>query len=319
MDIEIYGGINEIGGNKIFISSPQQRFLFDFGLSFNNRNEYFSEFLNPRKFNGIVDFIYLKLLPPLNNLYRNDAVTPFKDILSKPSYNIHPSEENMVDAFFLTHAHMDHFAHVGFLKQKTPLYMNWITNTVLQFIEETGKDSSLGGEILSYYELFKMVEMKRQKKDSDEVGMKRAKEPDYPESETKRRIHLLEDEKAHQFKSAKGETVKVRQFPVDHSMSGACAYIVEHDGRSIVYTGDFRRHGLHPQWVDKFLEAAKASNPIAVITEGTRVRTPQEFKDGSYRVGDTTEKDVEVRSRDMIRQHPGLILVSFPQKDLDRI
>jgi len=59
MEIKIYGGINEIGGNKIFININERRFLFDFGLSFNENNQYFSEFLSPRKFNGIIDYLYL--------------------------------------------------------------------------------------------------------------------------------------------------------------------------------------------------------------------------------------------------------------------
>jgi len=56
MNIEIFGGLNEIGGNKIFINIGDKKFLFDFGLSFSENQKYFSEFLNPRKLNGIIDY-----------------------------------------------------------------------------------------------------------------------------------------------------------------------------------------------------------------------------------------------------------------------
>ncbi|MFX0071739.1 MAG: MBL fold metallo-hydrolase, partial [Candidatus Hermodarchaeota archaeon] len=126
MEIEIYGGIKEIGGNKILTNINDKRFLFDFGLSFNDNNKYFSEFLSPRKLNGIVDYLYLGLIPSFNNFYRNDLLSPFTEILKKESYNITPSDNNMVDACFLTHAHLDHYKFIGFLKKTTPIYMNWI-------------------------------------------------------------------------------------------------------------------------------------------------------------------------------------------------
>jgi len=82
MEIEIFGGVNEIGGNKIFISVGDKKFLFDFGLSFGEMQRYYSEFLKPRKLNGIIDYLYLGLIPSINKLYRNDLITPFSDILN---------------------------------------------------------------------------------------------------------------------------------------------------------------------------------------------------------------------------------------------
>ena len=105
MELEIFGGIKEIGGNKLFINVGESKFLFDFGLSFNDNNQYFTGFLNPRNYNGIVDYLYLGLIPAVNNIYRDDYLSPFSEILKKDPYNISIAEENKVDAFFLTHAH----------------------------------------------------------------------------------------------------------------------------------------------------------------------------------------------------------------------
>ncbi|MFX1258375.1 MAG: hypothetical protein ACFFAN_10985 [Promethearchaeota archaeon] len=316
MQIEIFGGINEIGGNKIFINVGNRKFLFDFGLSFNDNNKYFSEFLSPRRFNGIIDYLYLGLIPPINNLYRNDLITPFQEVLKKESYKITHSTENIVDAFFLSHPHMDHYKFIGFLRKDTPIYMNWISHTLIDFLSKTSNDPLLS-EILEFHEYFKMVPKKRQKKNG-EIEYKRASKNDYNEIETKRKIKIMKPKKPYSFKSSVGE-VNISQYLTDHSVPGACSFIIENDGRSIVYTGDFRRHGVHREWVDKFLEVAHNSNPIAIITEGTRVTNIEDFNNGSYRIDDQTEQDVKIRSKDMIRRHNGLILVNIPSRDLDRI
>ena len=74
MELTFYGGVNEIGGNKIFVNIGDKKFLFDFGLSFSENQKYFSEFLKPRKLNGIIDYLYLGLIPPINKLDRNDLL-----------------------------------------------------------------------------------------------------------------------------------------------------------------------------------------------------------------------------------------------------
>ena len=160
MNLEIFGGINEIGGNKIFINIGDKKFLFDFGLSFSENQKYFSEFLNPRKLNGIIDYLYLGLIHSINKLYRNDLITPFSDVLNSEPYKIITTNENIVDAFFLTHAHMDHYKFMGFLKQNTPIYLNWMSKTIIEHLTDTSTDNLLP-QVLKFYELFKMVPKKK--------------------------------------------------------------------------------------------------------------------------------------------------------------
>jgi len=316
MEIEIFGGVNEIGGNKIFINVGDKKFLFDFGLSFGDMQKYYSEFLNPRKFNGIIDYLYLGLIPSINKLYRNDLITPFSEILNSEPYKIITTNENIVDAFFLTHAHMDHFKFVGFLKQNTPIYLNWMSKTIIEHLIDTSIDTQTR-EVLKFYESFKMVPKKRQSKDG-EVEYKRATKNDYNQSETKRPIKTIEDGKSIHFNAPKGE-IKITQYQTDHSIPGAGSYIVEYDGRSIIYTGDFKRHGFHSDWVNDFITHARNSNPIAIITEGTRVPDIESYRKGTYHDDEQSENDVKSRSKSIIQDHPGLILVRFPSRNLDRI
>ena len=72
MNIEILGGKNEIGGNKILISDDDTRILLDFGMSFSKSSYYFSEFLQPRKSSSLRDFFEFDLLPDLSGIYRED-------------------------------------------------------------------------------------------------------------------------------------------------------------------------------------------------------------------------------------------------------
>ena len=316
MEIKIFGGVNEIGGNKIFINVEDKKFLFDFGLSFGEMQRYYSEFLKPRKLNGIIDYLYLGLIPSINKLYRNDLITPFSDILNSEPYKIITTNENIVDAFFLTHAHLDHYKFVGFLKQNTPIYLNWMSKTIIEHLTNTSADT-LSREVLNFYETFKIVPKKRQSNDG-EIEYKRATKNDYALSETKRPIKIIKEGKPIHFNAPKGE-IKITQYQTDHSIPGAGSYILEYDGRSVIYTGDFKRHGFHSEWVNGFITHARNSNPIAIITEGTRVVDVESYRKGTYHDDEQSENDVKNRSKSIIQDHPGLILVRFPARNLDRI
>ena len=63
MKIEIFGGKDEIGGNKILLEHKDTRIFLDFGMSFKQAGMYFSEFLQPRKCAALTDFFELGLLP----------------------------------------------------------------------------------------------------------------------------------------------------------------------------------------------------------------------------------------------------------------
>lgn len=64
--LTFYGGVNEIGGNKILLEDKDTKVFLDFGKSFSRRASYFEEYLNPRTSNGIVDFLTMGLVPDIN-------------------------------------------------------------------------------------------------------------------------------------------------------------------------------------------------------------------------------------------------------------
>jgi len=65
--------------------------------------------------------------------------------------------------------------------------------------------------------------------------------------------------------------IKVILEAVDHDIPGACGLIIETSAGSVVYTGDFRSHGAHPDRMVRFASLARATNPRLLLIEGTRL------------------------------------------------
>jgi ribonuclease J len=72
--------------------------------------------------------------------------------------------------------------------------------------------------------------------------------------------------------------------PVDHSLPGACGYIVHGEEGNLVYTGDIRFHGSNRQLSKRFVEKAKLAKPRWLLCEGTRIdSTKKDSEDGLSR------------------------------------
>src|SRR6266702_2277397 len=73
VQIDLLGGIGEIGGNKFLVEDSDSRILLDFGMSLGMRGQFFSEpFLSPRDRQGLVT---LGILPDIHGLYRDEENT----------------------------------------------------------------------------------------------------------------------------------------------------------------------------------------------------------------------------------------------------
>src|SRR4030043_1953182 len=96
--LTFYGGVNEIGGNKILLEDKRTRILLDFGQSFTFGSDYFTGWLTPRSINGLGDYFAFGLLPRIDGLYS-------KEMLASTGL---PYREPEVDAVFLSHALFDH-------------------------------------------------------------------------------------------------------------------------------------------------------------------------------------------------------------------
>jgi ribonuclease J len=125
--LTFYGGVNEIGGNKILLQDKKTRIFLDFGQSFTFGSEYFTGWLSARKINGLKDYFEFGLLPRLSGIYSKENLEQ-----TNLSY-IEPS----IDAVFLSHAHFDHIEHIKFLDPKIPVYLGVGTKLFIEAQEET--------------------------------------------------------------------------------------------------------------------------------------------------------------------------------------
>ena len=284
MKINILGGKGEIGGNKILLEHKDTRIFLDFGVSFKQASKFFSEFLQPRKCAALTDFFELGLLPDIEGLYREDYLRHMG----------RKEEERKIDAVFLSHAHADHAHYIHFLRFDIPIYCSQVTKTIMQCLEETGSNPL--SDFITACEAFQFYENKK-------GGLSRVTR------KNKRFVHERD------FKIMKPETkenvkdLEIEMVPVDHSIPGACGYIVYSDEGNLVYTGDIRFHGSRSEQSRRFVEKAKLARPKWLLCEGTRI--DKTHKD--------SEEAVKERIKEIISGSKGLVFVEHPARDLDRV
>jgi len=132
--LRFYGGVNEIGGNKILLEDRKTRIFFDFGQSFAFGTDYFTSWLAPRAVNGLGDYFAFNLLPRISGLYSREMLASTNLAYAEPQ----------VDGVFLSHAHFDHVAHIQFLDPKIPIYVGVGTKLLMESMEETSSFCKYG-------------------------------------------------------------------------------------------------------------------------------------------------------------------------------
>ena len=231
--LTFYGGVNEIGGNKILLEDRDTRIFLDFGKGFGRRSKFFEQFINPRTANGIEDFLMMGLLPDIKGIYRDDLMRMAGRDITDPN----------VDAVLLTHAHSDHADYISFLHEKIPIYMGETCHLILQALEERS-NREIEREILSF----------------NKRPYNRKDEP------IKRKIATFRT--GHKIMIG---SLEVEPIHVDHSVPGAYGFIIYTSEGPIAYTGDVRMHGTRPEMTREFIEKARNEKLVALITEGTRI------------------------------------------------
>ncbi len=133
--VRFLGGVREIGGNKILVEDGPDRVLFDFGPSFSARfEEFYVDFLQPRSTSPVQDRLEFGLLPRLEGLYSEEALTD-ADLPYRPP-EIH--------GVFVSHAHADHAGYLGLLDPSIPVYVGAGTKDVMDAIERSSPSVRYG-------------------------------------------------------------------------------------------------------------------------------------------------------------------------------
>ncbi|MEQ6376296.1 MBL fold metallo-hydrolase [Bacillaceae bacterium S4-13-56] len=119
--------------------------------------------------------------------------------------------------------------------------------------------------------------------------------------------------------------IKITPLIVDHDVLGACAYHLETPDGAIVYTGDLRMHGAHPDRIESFIKSAKAKGFDAVIMEGTTLSgdeepTSEELMASPLLPSDlVTEKMIPIKMGEILKDTKGIGIFNIYHRNMDRI
>ena len=114
--LTFYGGVGEVGGNKILLKDRDISIFLDFGMSYSLRSKFYSgPFLAPRSEKSLIE---LGILPKIDGIYKG-------------------SRKTEVDAVFISHPHFDHSAYISFIKGSIPIYAGETTRIILEAISAT--------------------------------------------------------------------------------------------------------------------------------------------------------------------------------------
>lgn len=279
--ITFYGGPRELGGNQILLEDKGIRILLDFGINFNRFGKYFLFPYSPKKFNVLDVLLDKELYPYIPGMYRNDYLRQMG----------RKSEEKNIDGVILSHAHLDHSAGIHFLRNDIAIYTDVSTKKILYALQKTsGTHFSEFIECSYYNEIVPKLG----------GGLRFLREG---EATARRPIYTFDQ------KIFKIGDVEIETYPVDHSIPGACGFIICSSKGKIVYSGDLRLRGRRMENTEEFIEAAREAKPKYLLCEGSLIDKKHVGSEDSI---------VEEVSKE-ISKHKGLIIVSYPPRDLDRI
>ena len=255
-------------------------------MSFNVSKMYFDEFLQPRELSGLNDLIELGLLPNLKGIYRQDYL----------KHTGKAEEKREIDALFISHAHADHANYIHYLREDIPIICTKETAVILRALEDTQARNA------QYHTFFPKFEFYTNTKGKLSKLRKNCKEA---ESKMKKRTYIVLDSE----KSVKIKDIEIKLVRVDHSLCGAAGCILKTSKGNIAYTGDFRFHGRNSKLTERFVEVCKDENIKYLISEGTRINE----------TNPNTEEEIEKQASELIKKTKGLVVVSIPVRDVDRI
>lgn len=323
--ITCYGGVNEIGGNKILLEDGDTRIWLDFGMAFGQYNTYFEEFMKPRaRHTGLTDFFEMGLLPDIEDLYA-------EDLLRLTGRDEDKDDEDDSDEHRRTRSTDADAADADVESVEDGQVMDADIDVELDRDDDEDAGSVYDAVLLSHahddharyisfldpeipvymsevtYEIRETLEEVDQNGIANRVVRYRERDADgsLTDTEVVREIETFR----HGARFSIGD-VEVEPLRVDHSVPGSYGLILHTSDGPVVYTGDLRMHGRHGSWTERFVERARDVDPIAVIAEGTRITDTEKVGESEHQVREEMEQAVE--------NTDGLVVVDYSYKDLDR-
>jgi len=320
--LTFYGGINEIGGNKILLEDNERRLFLDFGFPYKRHKLFYEEYLKPRSGAGLLDPLAIGLLPPLEGLYRDDLAVPnlWQEFRHTSTYR----ELNQLDGVLLSHAHLDHSGYISFLREGIPIYATAVTAFIAKAMQDSGKSDF--EQQVCYFNPTVLECPTGWKQTACLTGNAAKRQRQFcladvqPENLSPEAIQFWNWgfwEKTDKQKelisrplATAGEcSFNLRCFPVDHSIPGACAWGIETGSGWIIYSGDLRLHGKRTRLTESFIKEAAQLSPKVLILEGTNV----------LRQTNVAEHEVFQNALKAITDANNLVIADFSPRDVDRL
>jgi len=321
-NLTFYGGVKEIGGNKILLEDDKKSLFLDFGYPYGKYRDFYEEYLKPRAGAGLLDLLVMGIIPPLEGIYRHDLEIsdlwpPFRQ---KECYR----RLEKVDGILLTHAHLDHSGHISLLDENIQVYATATTAFIAKAMQDSGKadfdqqvcyfspkvqDSPPGLKQVAHITTrtanqqrhFCIADRKPEALSPEAVNFWRQGFWEKTPKQKELISCALEDHTHCSF--------RLRYFPVDHSIPGACAWGIETNSGWVIYSGDLRLHGKRRKLTEAFIREAAQLQPKALILEGTNVG----------RETNVAEREVYENALKAIANSPGLVIADFSPRDVDRL
>jgi ribonuclease J len=313
--LTFYGGVREIGGNKILLEDDEGKLFLDFGYPYSKYRVFYEEYLKPRAGAGLLDLLVMGLLPQLEGIYRTDLET--ESLWRQFRRAEHYRKLEDIDGILLTHAHLDHSGHISFLREDIPVYATATTAFIAKAIQDSGKadfdqqvcyftprvEECLQGWKQGAYVASSSGGRQRRFCVAYKSELSEEAEKFWAKATRKKKMdsQLLDDIGKCSF--------NLRCFPVDHSIPGACAWGIETSSGWVIYSGDLRLHGKRGKLTESMIKEAARLHPRALILEGTNVD----------RKANISEQEVYANAFKAINDAQGLVIADFPARDVDRL
>ena len=303
VEITAFGGIREIGGNKILLKTGKSSVFLDFGTSYEAEGRFFEEFLQPRTGCVLHDLIKLDVIPKMNGIYRQDAMLPIgaeeKTFKGKELWTLgllsyeeaKKAGKWTPDAVFISHAHDDHFGYLPLLGN-IPVVCSETTEKMMKAISDVGNLKGFDNQLTEID--YRRVNVVKSGYFPGELSC------DFEKNPIPRDLHNVG-----QGDEASFGDIKMTAYRVDHSVPGAMACVVDAAGKTVLYTGDIRFHGRHGY---KLQDDLTGLRPDVMLCEGTRMGEEQP----------DNEAQVQADLTEVIEASKGLAMVGFAWKDVDR-
>lgn len=125
---------------------------------------------------------------------------------------------------------------------------------------------------------------------------------------------VLPEERHRELESKKTVNIgdfTVTAYSVDHSIYGAQAFLIEGNGKKVLYSGDLRMHGRKPGMHRSLIEEVAKQNIDLLLMEGTHI--------GHTDYEGANEFKLEDEITGLIQSAPGITLTSFSPQHVDRL